>query len=218
MAIVKYTLADKNKVLNHMFTVGDFYLDSTFDYIMLDEGLVARMTEICDHYGKKCKFPTKNSAFRTRASNIACGGAPASKHLQGIAADFSIDGVSREELAKYAESIMKDKGGIGIYSGNNKHIHLDTRTSKMRWWIKTSNSNTPGFGGYPCTFAMGNRSPAIIEIQAKLNDLGFNCGKPDGLFGIGTEKALMAFQTKNKLTADGVFGKSSNNVMKLFNW
>lgn len=43
----------------------------------------------------------------------------------------------------------------------------------------------------------------IRELQVKLNELGFDAGKPDGILGPGTRKAIRAFQKANNMLADG---------------
>jgi membrane-bound lytic murein transglycosylase B len=43
----------------------------------------------------------------------------------------------------------------------------------------------------------------IVELQTLLNNLGYNSGTPDGLFGSGTRRAVRAFQAANALPADG---------------
>lgn len=54
-------------------------------------------------------------------------------------------------------------------------------------------------------------------LQAKLNDLGFNCGKVDGAYGNKTATAVKAYQKANNLTVDGKAGK--NTITKLgFKW
>ena len=54
-------------------------------------------------------------------------------------------------------------------------------------------------------------------LQAKLNDLGFDCGKVDGAYGNKTATAVKAYQKANNLTVDGKAGK--NTITKLgFKW
>ena len=49
----------------------------------------------------------------------------------------------------------------------------------------------------------------VTTLQTKLRDRNFDPGSVDGIFGIGTKKALMAFQTSVGLTADGIAGKNT---------
>ena len=43
------------------------------------------------------------------------------------------------------------------------------------------------------------------DLQTKLNALGFDAGKPDGIAGSGTRGAIRAFQTSRKMIADGYY-------------
>lgn len=61
---------------------------------------------------------------------------------------------------------------------------------------------------------MGSRGPEVVILQNRLNQLGYDCGKADGIFGQGTHNAVMAFQRTNGLSADGIVGK--NTAEKLF--
>lgn len=63
-------------------------------------------------------------------------------------------------------------------------------------------------GTYP-TLRTGSQGSAVTAAQAALKRNGFDPGVVDGVFGTRTETALKAFQTKVKLTADGVLGPRS---------
>lgn len=56
---------------------------------------------------------------------------------------------------------------------------------------------------------IGSRGEKVIELQQKLNELGFNCGKPDGIFGNGTETAVKDFQRSQNLVVDGLVGNGT---------
>jgi membrane-bound lytic murein transglycosylase B len=43
----------------------------------------------------------------------------------------------------------------------------------------------------------------VMTLQRQLNQLGFDTGKPDGIFGSGTRAALRSYQSANNLIADG---------------
>lgn len=47
---------------------------------------------------------------------------------------------------------------------------------------------------------------SVPEIQTRLNTLGYNTGKPDGMFGIRTQSAIQRFQMDQNLLVDGIVG------------
>lgn len=55
---------------------------------------------------------------------------------------------------------------------------------------------------------------SVKKLQENLNKLNFNCGTPDGIFGAGTETAVIAFQKKYGLTTDGIAGNNTLNKIK----
>lgn len=67
-------------------------------------------------------------------------------------------------------------------------------------------------GGAPFEGPWPEDNPPItrsqtMELQAALNTLGFDSGRPDGLAGPNTRAALRAFQRANGLRADGYVGR-----------
>lgn len=64
------------------------------------------------------------------------------------------------------------------------------------------------------TLRLGDRGEDVAALQRRLNELKFNCGKVDGIFGIATLNAVKAFQKANGLTVDGIVGK--NTIAKLY--
>ena len=52
----------------------------------------------------------------------------------------------------------------------------------------------------------GSKGDEVVTLQKKLKQWGYYDGAVDGIFGIGTEKAVEYFQRKNGLTADGIVG------------
>jgi hypothetical protein len=51
--------------------------------------------------------------------------------------------------------------------------------------------------------------PAILQIQQKLNALGYAPGKLDGVYGVATASAVKAFQRDHNLEVDGVVGDNT---------
>ncbi len=55
----------------------------------------------------------------------------------------------------------------------------------------------------------GSTGGEVKEVQRRLKMWGYYSGAVDGIFGAGTKQAVIAFQKKNGLTADGIVGKST---------
>ena len=49
----------------------------------------------------------------------------------------------------------------------------------------------------------------VLELQTRLNALGYDCGKADGIFGSNTEKGVKSFQKAANIEVDGKFGQES---------
>lgn len=135
MAIKEYSLAkDGAKQLSPAFKVREFRCRDGSDDIMIDQTLVVLLQAIREHFGKPI---TITSGYRTGTHNTAVGGSKSSQHLLGKAADIQVAGVSVEDVAAYAESLMPAWGGVGRYpvkTGRAKGwVHVDTRANKSRW-------------------------------------------------------------------------------------
>lgn len=118
---------DGNKKVSENFRVREFACTDGSDPLFIDTELVAVLQKVRTHFGKSV---TITSAYRTPTKNKACGGSPYSQHLYGRAADVKISGVSPKKVAAYAETLLKNKGGIGIYP---TFTHIDVRATKARW-------------------------------------------------------------------------------------
>ncbi len=55
----------------------------------------------------------------------------------------------------------------------------------------------------------GSTGSEVKEVQRRLKQWGYYTGAVDGIFGSETRKAVIAFQKKNGLTADGIVGKAT---------
>ena len=129
-------MADGNHRLAPDFKVRELRCRDGSDTVMVDEALTVVLQCIREHFGKAV---TITSGYRTAAHNAAVGGAKSSQHLLGRAADIRVQGVSVEDVAAYAESLMPDWGGIGRYpvkaGRTTGWVHVDTRATKSRWTL-----------------------------------------------------------------------------------
>ena len=128
MTVNAYSKAkDGNKKLSANFRVKEFACTDGTDPIFISPDLVKVLQKIRTHFGKAV---TITSAYRTPAKNKACGGTVYSMHLYGMAADIKVKGVTPKKVAAYAEKLLPNSGGIGIY---NTFTHIDVRKTKSRW-------------------------------------------------------------------------------------
>ncbi len=59
------------------------------------------------------------------------------------------------------------------------------------------------------------RGDDVGELQHRLDNLGFDAGKPDGIFGPDTHRAVVDFQGNRGLAADGVAGPEVITELRL---
>lgn len=59
----------------------------------------------------------------------------------------------------------------------------------------------------------GSTGGEVREVQRRLKNWGYYTGAVDGIFGAGTRGAVVAFQQKNGLTADGIVGKATYRAL-----
>jgi uncharacterized protein YcbK (DUF882 family) len=73
-----------------------------------------------------------HAGYRCPRHNREVGGVPHSEHLEGLAADVSLPGVSLQRMYQLALEVPQfAAGGIGVYDGN--FLHVDVRDRQARW-------------------------------------------------------------------------------------
>lgn len=118
---------DGNKYISENFKAKEFACKDGSDVIFISPELVIVLQKIRDHFGKAVHI---NSGYRTVTYNKKIGGATYSQHCYGTAADIRITGVKPKDIAAYVETLLVNKGGIGIYKN---FVHVDVRATKSRW-------------------------------------------------------------------------------------
>ena len=212
MAIKTYSYRnDGGKKLSENFRVREFKSPDS-DVIKIDTRLVDLLQKIRNKFGAAV---TINSGYRTAAHNKAVGGATKSYHMQGMAADIAVKGVSPLRVAQYAEIIGAT--GIGWYVAQG-FTHVDTRCGRYFW--------KDGGGNYRKTFltcpysepsanlSMGDRGGGVKWLQWHLHRIGYAHIEIDGVFGAQTKLAVKDFQRKVTLTVDGIVGKRTRTALK----
>ena len=188
---------------------------------LVDMQLVEYLQKIRDHFGKPIII---SSGYRCERHNRSVGGATASKHKQGMAADIMVTDVKPAEVAKYAENI--GILGIGLYETNKDgfFVHIDTRTSKG-FWYGQGQAYRSTFGGAPVENT-SYKSIAVLRWQNAAIKDGFRFPKygADGAWGAECETVARQAICKKRVgwyryrnltkiiqevigvTADGKFG------------
>ena len=192
---------------------------------LIDENLVSYLQKIRDHFGKSVII---SSGYRCEKHNKSVGGATASKHKAGMAADIMVTDVKPAEVAKYAESIGIK--GIGLYETEKDgyFVHIDTRISKSFWYGQDQHYRSTFGGTAVCKISVARWQNAAIKDGFKFPKYG-----ADGVWGSEciavAQKAICkmclgVYKYKNLtkiiqeavgVAADGKFGNDTKNaVMK----
>ncbi|MCL1795798.1 MAG: peptidoglycan-binding protein [Clostridia bacterium] len=77
----------------------------------------------------------------------------------------------------------------------------------------TPNSYTPSTPNKYRYLQMGSSGTEVRKLQERLRELGYYNGSVNGSFGADTEAAVIAFQQRNGLWADGVAGEDTQNML-----
>ncbi len=115
----------------------------------------------------------------------------------------------------------KNKSGLGSYhyhcGGNPAHLHTDgvcPYSAKAK--NGTENTGKSTTTSVKTKKTKSSTSPKLVKkVQKTLNDLGYDCGKADGVFGKKTKTALKKFQKDNGLKVDGKIGKQVKKALNI---
>lgn len=212
MPVIQYSKSRQGNLnLSRNFRVAEFACHDGSDTILVDTALVTMLQKVRDHFGRQVIV---TSAYRTPSWNKKQGGATASYHLKGMAADIVVFDVSPIDVALYAQSI--GAGGVGLYLyPGGMFVHIDSRAGKARW---IQAKKTGGYTVVPSIFPTVRKGSHGAAVRLLQRGLGL---KEDGIFGPDTRDAVLAFQ-RQCFTAigehDGLCGaKTWEKVIKKLN-
>jgi N-acetylmuramoyl-L-alanine amidase len=98
--------------------------------------------------------------------------------------------------------------GVGMVVAK---IPADARSGILTVWF-----NKEATAGRRWTLKIGHLDPVetATGIQSRLNNLGYPCGRPDGIIGPLTQAAVRSFQEDNGLDVDGIAGPIVQGKLK----
>ena len=102
---------------------------------------------------------------------------------------------------------ITDSSGGSSGSGNSSSNRSSSSSSNSANNKSNSSGNSNG------TCAPGDKGSAVRKVQERLKKLGYYTGSIDGDYGNGTKTAVINFQKRNGLTANGRV--NSNTLAKL---
>ena len=114
-----------------------------------------------------------------------------SQHYAGVAFDVGQNLSYNERL--YLRNLAASSGIWGYVEpieDTPRWVHFDDR------WVAS---------GYPL-IRQGSRGNYVCIAQDALNNLGYNTGGLDGIFGTKTNNSVREFQRRNGLSVDGIVG------------
>ncbi|NKQ53284.1 N-acetylmuramoyl-L-alanine amidase [Amycolatopsis sp. K13G38] len=81
---------------------------------------------------------------------------------------------------------------------------------------QTLRGATYHLGSRPLAFLISSpvHGDDVFALQDRLTELGYDAGRPDGLFGSRTEKALRSFQRDYGLVIDGICGPATVRALR----
>jgi len=162
----------------------------------------ASVDMLLGHLKKTGQFHTTNP----KAGDIIIfdwnrGDSDPSEHTGIVEKVFQQDG---KTMVQTIEGNSSNKVARRTYALNDPHIVGYGTVTGSGGGTPVPN-NPPTTGGRP-TLRQGSRGPDVVDLQRRLNELGFNAGSADGDFGPKTLAAVKAFQQSRGLAADGVVG------------
>ena len=102
--------------------------------------------------------------------------------------------------------------GMHIGGGVVVDCSVNVRTGGMKGWTHYAIPVGLYGGDVPVvkpTLRKSDKGEEVKKLQTRLNELGYDCGTADGIFGNKTLNAVVKFQTLNGLDPDGIVGRKT---------
>ena len=121
-------------------------------------------------------------------------------------------GDATSQLGAYSvleNAIAACKEGYSVFDSKGNVVY-----QKAQEIVKPAPAPTPAPTPSVTVLKKGSKGNEVKELQNKLNALGYDCGKADGIFGAKTEAAVKQYQKDTGLTVDGMAGPKTLEALK----
>ena len=171
---------------------------------------------------KPASTPTPRATPRVTSGSSS---SPSSSSSISSTGYITLEDGSAGEQVRRLQTRLRD---LGFYSGavdgkygsatvtavinfqKSRNLTVDGKAgpATQRALYSTSSGRTTYATIYP-----GSRGTTVSNLQYTLYELGYYDGSVDGIYGNTTTDAVLAFQIRNRLTADGVAGNDTLQVL-----
>lgn len=118
------------------------------------------------------------------------------QRLNSLGFTLSSDGSFGSATDKAVKNFQRTRG-----------ISVDGSVGPTTWDYLFNRTFKPSYPGTAVHY--GSTGTIVLMVQARLNQLGYNLGAPDGSFGPATKNAVLRFQKSKGLSQDGYCGPAT---------
>jgi len=159
------------------------------------------------------------------ARNVRGSATAISNHSWGCAIDLTLEG----KLDAYGDGTVQ-KGLKVIHPIFNRHhwywgvafrkedaMHFEVSQQLLLRWMREGKFGAQNADVVETEvvgrITLGDRGPAVEELQRRLNNVAGAGVDEDGVFGPATRAAVISFQEDNGLVADGIVGQNTKEKL-----
>ncbi len=130
---------------------------------------------------------------------------------------LSVTGIADRNVLQLIERLL---GGSAVTAAPTALPWSTPAPTAVPWITAAPTAQPVPYGAWTppsVTLRQGSYGAAVTSLQTRLRELGWFSGTPDGYFGSSTRAAVVAFQQRCGLTADGVAGPQTYARLALVN-